>query len=309
MLFRSAKGIGKPVDLLTAPQIDATGLLQQRPTMVFNVQPVAGAMSYRAQIARDAEVIDVVQEEYFRQPRLKFDQLEDGNYFIRITAIDSAGLEGKPSVTAFRLKARPEPPFISEPKNKVRTDNVRFAWTEATQANAYRIQVASDPEFAQIVIDRSDLRENQIQADLQSGQRYHWRVASISEKHGVKDQGPYSDPQNFIKLPPQSPASFHDSEGKNITFSWPSEPGQHFLIQIAGNADFSQLYFSREQKEAELTLPRPPSGDYYIRVRATDADGYIGAFSAAQKIRIEARWTDSNGEAIRTTHSIVKTGY
>jgi hypothetical protein len=29
-----------------------------------------------------------------------------------------------------------------------------------------------------------------------------------------------------------------------------------------------------------------------------DADGYVGAFSAAQKIRIEARWTDSSGEAI-----------
>lgn len=305
----TGKGVGAPVDLLPPPQPDTASQLQVRPTMVFNVQAVSGAVAYRAQIARDAEALDILQEGRFTQPRFKFDSLDDGRYYLRTTAIDAQGLEGKPSVTAFTLKARPEPPFTSEPKNKVRATQVRFVWTEAAQANAYRIQVATEPEFRQPLIDQPDLRDTQFSTDQLGDQRYYWRVASIAQKNGIADQGPFGDTQTFVKMPVQPGASFRDSEGKNITINWQSEPGQRFLIQIATTADFSSLYLSKELTEAELKLPRPPSGDYYIRVKATDADGYVGAFSAAQKIRIEARWTDSSGEAIRSNDGVVRTGF
>jgi hypothetical protein len=305
----TGKGVGSPVDLLPPPLADAASQLQIRPTMVFNVQPVKGAVAYRAQIARDAEALDILQEAQFTQARFKFDGLDDGRYFLRTTAIDAQGLEGKPSVTAFTLKARPEPPFTSEPKNKVRAAQVKFAWTEATQASAYRIQVATDPDFHQPLIDQSDLRDTQFSTDQLGDQRYYWRVASIAQKNGTADQGPFSDAQAFVKMPLQPGASFRDSEGKDITINWQSEPGQRFLIQIATTPDFSSLYLSRELSEAELKLPRPPSGDYFIRVRATDADGYVGAFSAAQKIRIEARWADSSGEAIRSSDGVIRTGF
>lgn len=305
----TGKGVGSPVDLLPPPLADAASQMQIRPTMVFNVQPVKGAVAYRAQIARDAEALDILQEAQFTQARFKFDSLDDGRYFLRTTAIDAQGLEGKPSVTAFTLKARPEPPFTSEPKNKVRAAQVKFVWTEATQASAYRIQVATDPDFRQPLIDQSDLRDTQFSTDQLGDQRYYWRVASIAQKNGTADQGPFSDAQAFVKMPVQSGASFRDSEGKDITINWQSEPGQRFLIQIATTPDFSSLYLTRELSEAELKLPRPPSGDYFIRVRATDADGYVGAFSAAQKIRIEARWADSSGEAIRSSDGVIRTGF
>ena len=44
-------------------------------------------------------------------------------------------------------------------------------------------------------------------------------------------------------------------------------------------------------------------------VRATDPDGYVGAFSSTQKITIKARWLDNYGEAIGSGAGTVGTGF
>jgi hypothetical protein len=111
------------------------------------------------------------------------------------------------------------------------------------------------------------------------------------------------------KLPPQAAASFSDSQSKQISFNWTAEPGQKFLIQIALDAEFKRLYLSQESDQAELKIPRPTAGEYYIRVRATDADGYVGAFSATQKITIQSRWTTSDGEAINSGSGAIRSGF
>jgi len=58
-----------------------------------------------------------------------------------------------------------------------------------------------------------------------------------------------------------------------------------------------------------LKIQRPDAGQYYIRVQATDPDGYVGAFSSTQKITIKARWVDSEGNAISTGNGTLGTGF
>ncbi len=74
--------------------------------MLFSLVPVAGAQDYRAKIATDTELHNIISE------------------------VETFGLQGIPQTTAFKLKVRPEPPFSINPKNKSRSENVLFSWTE-----------------------------------------------------------------------------------------------------------------------------------------------------------------------------------
>ena len=306
----SATTVGKAVDLLPAPTLPSEYLLQVRPTIQFLVDKNSNAVGYHVQIASDQQALDVLTENTFKENRFKFDGLVDGRYFVRIAAIDQYGLEGIPLTQAFVLKARPEPPFTVQPKNKIRSDKTDFVWTEAANALSYHLQVATDVTFNQIVIDQTDLKDVQFSSDALKAGQYFWRIATVvTQKDGKLDQGPFSDVQAFSKLPPQTSATFADSEGKDISFNWVAEPGQTFLIQIATDPEFKHMYLSRETSDTGLKIPRPGAGQYYIRVRATDPDGYVGAFSSTQKITIKARWLDNYGEAIGSGAGTVGTGF
>ncbi|MFZ4527842.1 MAG: FecR domain-containing protein [Undibacterium curvum] len=305
----NASGVGKPVDLLPAPVLEEGSRLQIRPTMQFQAQAMPAAQAWRVQVSKDVQALDVVMENRFKDPRFKFGGLDDGDYFLRVAAIDQHGLEGIPLIQSFTLKARPEPPFTSQPKNKIRADKVDFSWTEAANADNYRVQIAKDSDFKTLVHDEAGIRNVHWTYDKLADGDYYWRIATVAQKNGKPDQGPFSDAQKFQKLPPQGGASFADSEGKDITLSWPAEPGQTFLVQLAADKEFTRLLLSKELTQAELKLPRPAPGDYFIRVKATDPDGFVGNFSGTQKINISARWTTSDGEALRSAAGVVKTGY
>ncbi len=109
--------------------------------------------------------------------------------------------------------------------------------------------------------------------------------------------------------PQQAMAPFADTGDKELSFNWPSEPGQKFLVQIARNPEFTAMYLSQELDQPELRIPRPDSGQYFIRVRATDADGYTGAFSSTQKISLYSRWLTGSGDPLMSAGGPVRTGY
>ncbi|MFZ6872277.1 FecR domain-containing protein [Undibacterium sp. Di27W] len=305
----SATGIGKVVDLLPPPQMNDSYLQQERPTLQFLVETTPEAAGYRVQIAKDKDIIDVLAENRYKDNRFKFDGFADGNYFVRITAIDKLGLEGLPLVRAVTLKARPEPPFTVQPKNKVRAERLDFAWTEASNAVSYHLQLARDAGFKDLLIDKADLKQVQFSADRPKDGEYYWRVATIANNSGKADHGPYSDVQKFTVLPVTSLAPPDEGNGNLLSFNWASEPGQKFLIQISTDAEFKKLFLDKELDKAELKIARPQAGTYFIRVRSTDPDGYVSAFTATQKITLLPRWTSGDGTAIQSGGGPVGTNY
>ena len=38
----------------------------------------------------------------------------------------------------------------------------------------------------------------------------------------------------------------------------------------------------------ELVLPKPGAGAYFLRIRAIDADGFVGGYSAGQQVIVPA---------------------
>lgn len=302
-------GMQAAVDLLPAPQMEARYLLQERPLLQFRVAENPAAKQYRVQIARDALAQDVIAENRFSDNRFRFEGFKDGNYFIRVTAIDQQGLEGMPYLQGFTMKAYPEPPFVVEPKGKSRSSEVRFVWTEAQHAKTYHWQLARDTEFKQLVAEKSGIAGVEYsQNNLADGQ-YYWRVATQIEQQGKTEQGPYSDIQAFQKLPAQSLTGMADGNDNQMSFNWNGEPGQTFFLQIARDAEFKQILIQRDLTKPELKIPRPDAGVYFIRVRATDPDGYVSPYSATQKFSILPRWQTSDGSSLNTSSGTVSTGF
>jgi hypothetical protein len=297
------------VPLLPAPTLSSNDTLQERPAIQFTLNSVPDAVSYHAQIALDQDAQNVLAETHSKSTKVKVDGIADGDYFLRVTAFDARGLEGLPNTIPFKMKARPVPPFSSQPKSKLRADHVDFSWIEAPDAQFYHLQVAKDAAFREILIDEAKLTALQFSSDKIAPGKYFWRTASVANHDGKLDHGPFNDAQAFDLLAAQKMSEFVDNGGSELTFNWPSEPGQKFLLQIARDPGFSSLLLSKDIEQAEIQIPRPEVGTYYVRVKATDPDGYVGAFSATQKFTIFSRWTTGSGTELKSGEGTTHAGF
>lgn len=278
--------LGPPVALLPAPDLAGTPDLQERVVVRFSFPAVAGAAGYRAQVAADREFRQVLGESVTSGAEARFTNLEDGAYWLRARGVDAAGLEGHDAVKAFRLKARPEPPFASQPANrgKVRGDSARFAWSAALEAASYVFQLARDARFEQVVAVADGMRETHaVSREKLLPGTYFWRVASV---RADGDRGPFGDIQTFELKPAPANPDPPTLDEETLRFTWPAEPGQSFEFQLARDDRFTDALTSRKLDTPEITVPRPEAGAYYMRVKATDPDGFVGPYTATQRVDV-----------------------
>jgi hypothetical protein len=164
---------------------------------------------------------------------------------------------------------------------------ILFGWSEPVDAARYRIQVAQHANFSAPVLDEDDLTgaSYRTNADLEAGE-YWWRIQSIRTNG---DRGPFGDPQAFELRPrpgDPNPPALDDNE---LRFSWPALPEQTFVFQLSRDPQFSRIDIERKLGEPRVTLERPAAGSYYMRVRATDRDGYVGPFTTVQRVEVPER--------------------
>ena len=296
---------GKPraaVSLLAAPEIIAADGLQERLVTRFRFPAITGASNYRAQVARDKDFRQGIAEGIFPTAEIKFADLPDGDYFLRARAADALGLEGRDAILAFKLKARPEPPLASAPaqNGKLRATIAEFAWAANPEAGSYRIQLAEDEAFARIVQDEPVSAETFTSKVLPFGD-YYWRIRSIKGTGAAADPGPWGDARKFTLRPPPKTPEPPEEKADGLAFSWSAEPGQTFVFQIARDPLFTNMFEARNLTEPQATIARPPQGSYYLRVRATDADGFVGPFTAPQRFTVINRVIDATGANLSTT--------
>jgi hypothetical protein len=275
-----------PVRLLPAPDASNVPPLVERTLFRLPFAAVEGARSYRAQVGQDAEFRAIVSEGVFDSPEARFAGLPDGDYFARIRAVDAAGLEGLDVVRPLKLKAHPEPPFIAGPPDKAKTaaSGATVSWSNSTEAATYRLQVSQGADFAKPAIDESRLAKTSVDVGSRLGKgTWQWRVASVRPDG---DRGPWSDARSFSIIPEApAPTAGKDAEGR-LTFAWSAEPGQRFQFQLASDEKFSRVEVDRMLEEPKVALEEPGVGEYFFRIRAVEADGFQGPYSATQRIDV-----------------------
>lgn len=281
--------VSPPVALLPAPDLASLPAIQERTIARFTFPAVAGARHYRLQVGTDAEMRTILAETRSPTPEAKFADLPDGQYTLRVRGIDDHGLEGRDADASFRVKARPEPPFALSPVGgtKLRAESAELSWSSNPDAHHYQIQLADTAGFDKPLVELGHVDGTAIAPahKLPPGD-YRWRVRSVRVDG---DLGPWGDPQRFVlKSPPADPdpPGIGDNE---IAFAWSGEPGQTFLFQLARDAGFADLVAERQLSQPAVAITRPDGGSYFMRVRATDNDGFAGPFTRPQRVEIPPR--------------------
>lgn len=96
-------------------------------------------------------------------------------------SIDARGLEGLNSVRAFDRHLLLASPVIVEPHDGAFLSGkyAIFRWMQVEGSSRYHFQLARDPQFTDMPIERMDISSNQLQVDSITPATYFWRVASI----------------------------------------------------------------------------------------------------------------------------------
>jgi hypothetical protein len=288
-LAKTGKPPAPPVPLLPAPDLSGLPPELGRVPIQIALPPLAEAAAYRLQVSADERFSTLLFDGVSPTSPLRGPSLPDGEYVLRVRGMDARGLEGRDAQRRFTLNARPEPPVLLQPsaESTVRTATPVFQWAAPENASGYHVQVAASQDFSAPVLDVPKRTESSVAADqpLPAGQ-YYWRVAT-RDRSG--ELGPFGDPQGFLLRPaPSSPRAESPAVEKDtLTLRWSAgEPGQQYRIQLASDRDFDNTIADSRVSVPELTIPRPVSGTYYLRMRTIDSDGYAGPYGPAQRIQV-----------------------
>jgi hypothetical protein len=195
---------------------------------VFTWSPIEGAESYFVVVARDAGFSTIVDYAYTRvrayAPRLRTQTQgyadETTDYYWAVLPADEAtgrrvSAEAASSAARNFVK-RSTPPSLLAPADdaQIATAATTFQWTGAEAARRYRIQVAEDPFFANViqegfsstgtVTDASSYTSN---TAYPTGKTLYWRVQAQAED-GLAYVGlAWSDTGTFVKKAGSNPST------------------------------------------------------------------------------------------------------
>ncbi len=276
-----------PVKLLPSPDLsETTGYYQALP-LVIQIKPLPGAHAYRAQIALDRDFKNLWSE--FTATSLPFREgdLPDGIYWLRVRGIDGASIEGKDAVIPFGLNARPEVPFVIAPLpgGVAAPEKQEFKWATQPEASHYAVLIGQDADFSAPLYFNPEIREsNLILVDSLPPGHYFWRIFSVSASEGA---GPWSDAMAFRVPYPGPSLEGTQLDENSMTFAWRAgAEGQSFHFQFARDNAFANIIHDESTTASQLTIAKPDSGTYFLRIKTIESDGFHGPWGPAQEIDV-----------------------
>ncbi|MFM2053942.1 MAG: hypothetical protein RL456_1979 [Pseudomonadota bacterium] len=276
-----------PARLPGAPDLSAWPARQERLLVRFPVGPQPGAVAFRGQVAAaaDERFERVLKDVRTAGAELRFADLPDGDYVVRVRAEDARGLQGLDARHAFTLKARPEPPLPTSPGPQAILSGSRLdlAWATVEEARSYRLQLARTEDFREPLQDRRGLAAPASQVEGLAPGRYFWRVAS---ERGATDQGPFGAVHRVELRAEPAPVPPPSIGEDGIRLAWEGRPGQTFDVEFARDAGFTALELVRRVDVPALEARMPGTGRYFLRLRARDPDGFVGPYTAPQQFLI-----------------------
>ena len=166
-----------------------------------------------------------------------------------------------------------------------------FLVNEVLDAQAYRLEIATDKQFSNVIYMKDTLTSNFLgaNASLPVG-TYYWRGSA--KKDGV--WGKWTGGRGFklvSSITSMNPASGISTTDTTPAFSWTAVAGAtRYEIQIADSAADLDLNPTVDDKNVSGTSYTPTAltnkQTHHWRVRAVDGDGQAGAWSGTQTLNI-----------------------
>ncbi len=219
-----------------------------------------------------------------------------GSYYWRVRAKDALGNWGAWSAArTFVINAPiPATPGLSSPAAGFQTTNATptLTWTTAFNGNTYELQYSTSSSFASYV-NVNGLGTNYTFGSPLSDGHYYWRVRAANLD---SESGPWSAIRDFTvdTTGPAAPALSAPADAATLrgttAFSWTAPAtaaGYEFVYD--NDADFgSPLVDNSALTATSFTVTNPARGSYYWRVRAKDALGNWGPWSAPRTFTVKA---------------------
>lgn len=174
---------GAPIRLLPAPDLRDAGKVQDEPHVAFDIAPVDGAHAYRAQIGKDAGLLRIVRDRQHDSPHIDFGDLPDGSYFVRVAAIDAAGLQGMSQVYAFERRKNGLSTSAG-PLPEPGTYEFRWIGSRTDTPTRYRFMLGTTPDLSRPMLDVFDVADSHIVVSHLPPGRYYWTVIAEQFDHG-----------------------------------------------------------------------------------------------------------------------------
>ncbi len=168
-----------------------------------------------------------------------------------------------------------------------------FLVNEVLEAQAYRLEIATDKQFSNVIYMKNTFTSNFLgaKASLNRGPTYYWRGAA--KKHDA--WGKWTEGRGFKlggSITPMKPASGSSTTDTTPTFSWTAVTGaDEYQIQIADSAASLEINPTVDDKNVSGTSYTPTMAltnlqTHHWRVRAVDGEEQAGAWSGTQTLNI-----------------------
>ena len=257
--------------------------LNLSPEFLWN--PVSGAEGYQFQIATDFDFNNQIANEFVTDSGLTLqNELEfNGFYFWRVRALNAEGTGGWSSIWWFSTTINP-PSLTTLILPADGAENLRpgfeIRWEDTERAERYDLQIAKDPEFTELVIDRNVAFTGFASTQsLQLFTDYYWRVRGTN-KGGAGEWSEVRTFKTIIQRPESvmlgAPSDEESQVSVNPQLSWiPSDRATDYLLQISLDEDFNSIPI--EINLTETSYIEMSSLDfatiYYWRVKAINIGG------------------------------------
>jgi hypothetical protein len=169
-----------------------------------------------------------------------------------------------------------KPEIISPNPNQTNVPiQVQLKWNDINVNNFYRIQIALDSIFSNILIDESNLTQKEYEVNLNSMTVYYFRVKTENEMN-------FSDWSEIIEFKTLDVASVLDSEINSINvfpnparnfliinqndISMGSDAGEILIINSIGNTILRINQFKTNSDNIKIDISSLPNGIYFIRL-------------------------------------------
>lgn len=272
-----------PIALLPAPSLDGLPATIERLPIAWPITALAGASSYRTQLAATSEFSAMLSDEVTGTARIRVRDIGDGTYALRVRGIDAQGLEGLSAERTLVIHTQPEPPLLIDPAPEAATTTARpsLRWTQADASLQYRVQLSTSGTTPGQSVDEQVVSSASAQPpqDLPPG-IYQWRVAAI---HPTMGQGPWGDAQPFRRVLPGPGVDIPTPQDGSLTLRWTAQPQTaHYHLQVARDDSFTSPLVDADTDTTQFSLKDLQPGHHHVRVQATGTDGYTGPWGSTQ---------------------------
>lgn len=183
----------QPVTLLTAPVMAEASALQTRRTLSFDFSAPENSRIVRGWIGDEAGMLDPVAEMEAATPvgKLTLQELPEGQWFLRLTAVSSEGIEGRARTFSFIRAVNVVDGLSLSQEILGKTRSYRFGWRAEGQGEAtFRFQLFRSDENGNVqgppVVDTPALTDSRYAlTDLEPG-TYSWRVEGVRHRFGQR---------------------------------------------------------------------------------------------------------------------------